>query len=143
MTAAILMVEACGGRSESNTKSLNEEVKETLAVNYPNKDLGNMPTNIKFYKKMLISFCKANYKKKFGKEFNENGFYLNKRPKLVNDSTVTTGGLHNNNMDFNATIKRISKDTYKITFEIKMEIKNDFSHWKRWDDTTDTIVYKE
>ena len=142
------MVVACVDESGSNTDSLNvikhhEETKETPAAVKSSKDLGKMPTDIKFYKKMLIRFCKVNYKKKFGENFNEKGFYLNKKPKLVNDSTVTTEGLHNNNTDFKATIKRFAEDTYKITFEIKMEIENDFSRWKRWDDTTDTIIYKE
>ena len=145
---AILMIVACGGWSESNTESIsvvkqNDEAKEDPTAANPSKDLGKMPTDVNFYKRMLIGFCKANYKNKFGKEFKEKGFYLNKKPKFVNDTTVTTGGLHNNNADFKATIKRIAKDTYKITFEIKMEIENDFSNWKRWDDTTDTIRFKE
>ena len=145
-----LMIVACGGKSDATIDPLasidhGATSKEAAAVREPVDDFGKMPHDKKFYTRLLIRFCKDNdnYEEKFGKEFHESGLIVNKT-KHVNDNTVTATGLitdKGKRTNIKATIKRVAKDTYKITFEA--EIDYPYCEKNRWDDTTATITCKE
>lgn len=106
-------------------------------------DLGKMPTSIDFYHRMLTEFCQRYYSANFGKRFKN--FSKIGSPKIEDDSTAFTSGKlyyytkktgdKTKEADFKATITRISRDMYRITFENKEE--------KYWDDTTQSISFKE
>ena len=148
LTVFAFMIVACGAEGDAsidNLASINksELSTETTSVRKPDNDLGKMPQDKKFYKRLLVRFCKDNYKEKFGKEFLENSFIVNKT-KLLNDNVVTATGLitdKNKRTNVKATIKRVAKDTYKITFEA--EIDYPYCEKNRWDDTTATITFNE
>lgn len=146
--AVLFGVVACGENSGTSTSPMdfikqNETEKEETTDPELSKDLGKMPSKKEFYRKMLITFCKKNFNKKFKKEFDGKGLLV-KKIEPINDNTVTAIGLYTykkENTHYKATITRVAKETYRITFEIEIN----FPHCekKRWDDTTDTITYKE
>ena len=141
LVVTILMVVACGEKSETNTDPKQEEVTEaTVDSLKSSKDFDNMPTDEKFYEGMLKIFCKRNYQLKFKNRFK---YLLLEDLVLNNDSTVIVSwplvfyeketGDMTGETEFRATITRIDKNKYNITFENKGE--------KEWNDTTLTINY--
>lgn len=141
LTAAILMIVACGKKSGTNTDpKQKEETKDTVDSLKSDNNFVQMPTDDEFYEGMLKIFCKRNYQAKFKKQFK--GLVLEDLV-LNNDSTaIVSGPLIFSELEkgdtimeteFKATIIRVGKDKYKITFENKGE--------KEWNDTTLTINY--
>ncbi|MBO4820220.1 MAG: hypothetical protein J5548_01985 [Prevotella sp.] len=141
LLAAILMIVACGKKSGTNTDPKQKEVtKDTVDSLKSGTNFVQMPTDDEFYEGMLKIFCKKNYQAKFKKQFK--GLVLEDLVRN-NDSTVLVSGpLIFSEMEtgdtiveteFKATIIRVGKDKYKITFENKGE--------KEWNDTTMTINY--
>ena len=141
--ATVFLIASCGEKSGFiSDPSEYYKKKEGGNVDNPSKDLGPMTTDDFFYENLLNRFCKIYYEAKFEKRFKS---LFVEDLVVEDDSTVyATGpityfkkdtGAKTDETQYKATITRIAQDEYRITFEKKGE--------KYWDDTTQTINYKE
>ena len=145
--ATTLMFFSCGGKSDFDSDPFNHFYKNKADVDDDDDDkkddLGKMPTSKDFYHRMLTEFCQRYYSANFGKRFKN--FSKIGNIKVEDDSTAFTSGKiyyytkkrgnKTREAEFKATITRIARDMYRITFEKKEE--------KYWDDTTQSLSFKE
>ena len=143
LMSTIFLIVSCGKKSgftyDPSKYFTNEEETNNSDSH---KDLGPMPTDSNLYDGLLNQFCKVYYEAKFEKRFKS---LFVEDFSIEDDSTVfATGpltyykkksGEKTEETEYKATITRIARDEYRITFEKKGE--------KYWDDTTQTINYKE